>query len=167
MRTPLLEVGTTTIKTQHAAFLLPFGWSFSFAAMAGLCIEGSLAKIGIIAGGVGAALGAISLVVWWTKRGLGSGGGAVIIALLAAFASLGAAYYEGQFPLFLWAVPVLAPLASFAARLPFLARRPRGAKLVDALAPAAIALAAVGLAVATGPAPAEDDGAQSPYGYGS
>jgi hypothetical protein len=187
LRTPVLEVATTSIKTQHVAFLallavapaaariaggvgglsIPFGWSFCFAAMAGLCIEGSLAKIGIVAGGVGAALGAVSFVAWWTKRSLGYAGGAVVAALLAALASLGAAYYEGQFPLWIWAIPVLAPLASLAARLPFLAERPRAATLVQALAPAVLALAAVGLAVAAGPTPAEDDAAPSPYGYGS
>ncbi|MDZ4830326.1 MAG: hypothetical protein SGJ09_09040 [Phycisphaerae bacterium] len=153
----VLVVATRTLAARHRGF----GWiaaiSFACASTAALVLHSGFAKAGVVAGAASAALGAVALVSWRTRTGLGHAANATALALLASFAALGRAYADDARPLFpawIWLIPVAAPLAAWVAEAPALARRPRLASVVRWAAPLTLAFGAVGLAFVVG-APAE------------
>lgn len=138
------------------------------AALAGLALIGSFAKLGIVVGSTGVAVALVAVVLWWRKLELGGPGLAAILGIMALVAGMGGAYYDGHFPLWLWWLPLFAPLAGLAARLRPIAARPRlaAATLVGAPALVAFLAAAIAGGLAASHA-ADDEGSGADYsGYG-
>lgn len=148
-------------------FGLPAAMSLSCVSLAGMCIVGSFAKLGIVAASTGFSLGMIALLAWRTRAGLGVAGVTTSIAVLGAIAGAGAAYFDGHFSAALWALPVIAPLAALAADIPVARRRPRLASFLRVAGPALIAFLALGIAfVQSSTTVSEEESGPDYTGYG-
>jgi len=154
---PFVLVPLAGLAVRERRFSVPAAISFCFAGLAGLCLEGGLAKFAVLCGSLGAALGGVALLGLRWPVGLGVGGLAAAAGLLASLAAAGAVYYEGQFPAWIWAIPVAAPLLMLVASSSTLAQRPKLAAALRVALPAAIALASVGVAIALGAGPAANE----------
>ncbi len=164
---PPLVLVLAPIAAKKRGFGVPAACSLCFAALAGLCLQGGLAKFGILSGGIGAALGAIAVLSSRWPTGLSGAALAGVLGLLAAFAASGAAYYERQFPIWLWAVPVAAPLTLLVTRCNAIQERPRLAAVLGVALPALVAIAAVAFTFALAPTQASDATDAGNYGaYG-
>ncbi len=148
-------------------FGLPAALSFACVSLAGMCLVGSFAKLGIIAASTGFTLGMVALLAWRTRAGLGVAGMTTGIAALGAIAGSGAAYFDGHFTAGLWALPVLAPVAALSADLPFARRRPHLAAFLRVAGPALIAFLALGAAfVQSSTTTSEEESGPDYTGYG-
>ncbi|MDZ4753342.1 MAG: hypothetical protein SGJ11_02450 [Phycisphaerae bacterium] len=147
---PFVLVPLAGLAVRERRFSVPAAISFCFAGLAGLCLEGGFAKLAVLCGSLGAALGGIALLGLRWPVGLGVGGLAAALGLLVSFAAAGAAYYEGQFPVWIWAMPVLALLLMLVASSNKLAGKQKLAAVLRVALPAALALARVGMAIAMG-----------------
>lgn len=138
------------------------------AALAGMALAASVAKLALIAGAFSACAAAIGVLALLQRPlVVGVPAAAVWAVVIGVGCTLGAAYDEQPLPRMAWWLLAASPAAGALACLPPLAQRPRARAVALALGPAAIALAAlaiVGASLLASPAQPDSD---EPTGYES
>jgi hypothetical protein len=138
------------------------------AALAGMALAASVAKLALIAGAFSAGAAAVGVLALLQRPlAMGAPAAAVWAVTIGVGCTLGAAYDEQPLPRIAWWLLAASPAASALACLPALAQRPRARAVALALGPAVVALAALAIVGGSQLASPAQPSSEEPSGYES